>query len=41
MIVCHEILHSLKITKAWRGGMVLKLDHEKAYDKMDWKLLEM
>lgn len=30
VIICQEILHSLKFTKAKRGGMVNKLDLEKA-----------
>jgi hypothetical protein len=37
-IMClHEILHVTKIRK--EVGVVLKLDFEKAYDKVNWKLL--
>ena len=37
-IMClHEILHETKRRK--EVGMVLKLDFEKAYDKVNWKLL--
>jgi hypothetical protein len=30
----HEILHETKIKK--RDGVILKLDFEKAYDKISW-----
>lgn len=37
-IMClHEILHETKRKK--EVGIVLKLDFEKAYDKVKWKLL--
>jgi hypothetical protein len=37
-IVClHEILHETKRKK--EIGVILKLDFEKAYDKVIWKLL--
>jgi hypothetical protein len=37
-IMClHEILHETKRRK--EVGVVLKLDFEKAYDKVNWKLL--
>jgi len=31
-------LHELKATK--NSGVILKLDFEKAYDKVDWNFLE-
>jgi hypothetical protein len=37
-IMClHEIIHETKRRK--EIGVVLKLDFEKAYDKVNWKLL--
>lgn len=42
VVICQEILHSLKSTKAKRerGGMVIRLDLEKTYDRMEWKFVE-
>lgn len=40
MILCQEIVHSLRSTKARRGGMVIKIDMEKAYDRISWDFLE-
>ena len=38
-IMClHEILHDTKLRK--ENGVVLKLDFEKAYDKISWKFLK-
>ena len=34
----HEVLHELRIKK--KKGIVLKLDFEKAYDKVNWKFLQ-
>lgn len=38
--VYQEVIHTLKYTKAKRGGMVLKLDMEKAYDRMEWRFVK-
>jgi hypothetical protein len=34
VVILQEILHELKVTK--KSGVILKLDFEKAYDKIDW-----
>ena len=38
VVVLHEVIHELKRTK--RKGIILKIDFEKAYDKVRWDLLE-
>lgn len=40
IIICQEVSHSLKFTKARRGGIVVKLGLEKAYDRMEWPFIE-
>jgi len=37
VVVLHEVLHELHRSKA--RGLILKIDFEKAYDKVSWKLL--
>jgi hypothetical protein len=36
-VVAHEIVHSLHKTK--EEGVVLKLDYEKAYDRVSWDFM--
>ena len=38
VVAAHEIIH--EIAKRGTSGIVLKLDYEKAYDKIDWSFLE-
>lgn len=35
-VICNEIIHSFKLKKGW---MALKLDFDKAYDKVNWHFL--
>jgi hypothetical protein len=37
IIVAHEVIHSLKMSK--KAGMLMKLDMSKAYDRMNWGFL--
>jgi len=38
VVILQEVLHDLKINK--KSGVILKLDFEKAYDKVSWSFLE-
>ena len=38
IMMVHEVIHSLEVGK--REGMLLKLDLSKAYDRVDWYLLD-
>jgi exonuclease III len=38
-IIAHELLHSFKLKRGKGGFMFLKIDMEKAFDKMEWKLI--
>jgi hypothetical protein len=38
VLVLHEVIHELKQSK--RKGIILKIDFEKAYDKVRWDLIE-
>lgn len=39
IIITQEIVHSIRRSKARKGGMMFKLDIEKAYDRVNWELL--
>lgn len=39
VIICQEIIHSLKNNKARKGGMIWKIDFDKAYDRISWDFL--
>lgn len=34
VVILHEVVHELKITK--QAGIILELDFEEAYDKVNW-----
>ena len=38
VILVHEVLHSLKTSR--NPGMMIKLDIEKVYDKLNWEFME-
>lgn len=38
IILTHEIIHSLKISK--QAGMILKIDLSKAFDKLSWTYIQ-
>lgn len=40
VIICQELVYSLRYTTARKGGMILKIDLQKAYDMMEWSFVE-
>jgi hypothetical protein len=38
-IIAHKLLHSFNLKRGKGGFMFLKMDIEKAFDKMEWKLI--
>lgn len=40
VILCQEFIHSFRFTKAKRGEIILKVDLEKAYDRLEWMFIE-
>lgn len=40
IVTCQELVHSLKYTGVMNGGMIMKLDLEKAYDRLEWSFVE-
>lgn len=39
IVTAQEVIHSLQRRKGRRGGMIVKVDLEKAYDRVDWRFL--
>ncbi|XP_019189019.1 PREDICTED: uncharacterized protein LOC109183394 [Ipomoea nil] len=39
IVIYHEILHTITTEKNQHGYMVLKIDLEKAYDRLDWNFI--
>lgn len=40
IIIAQEVIHSLRRRRERNGAFVVKVDLEKAYDKVDWDFLE-
>lgn len=40
IIVLQEVLNSMNVRKATTGWIIMKVDLEKAYDKLDWRFIE-
>lgn len=40
IVVYQEVLHSMRKKKGNKGYMTLKIDLEKAYDRLSWKFIE-
>ena len=40
VIITQEVIHTLENSKSKKGGLVFKIDLEKAYDKISWNFLK-
>ncbi|XP_061342523.1 uncharacterized protein LOC133288720 [Gastrolobium bilobum] len=40
IIIAQEVVHSMKEKKGWKGWMMIKVDLEKAYDRLSWKFIK-
>lgn len=39
-VICQEFVHSFRYSKARKEGAMIKVDLEKAYDRMEWAFVE-
>ena len=39
ILIAHEVFHSFRSKKGKEGWMAVKLDMEKAYDRIEWDFL--
>ena len=39
VIVAQEVIHKMRKTKGNKGFMAIKIDLEKAYDRLDWNFI--
>lgn len=40
IVVVQELIHTLRHKEGYKGSSILKVDLEKAYDRIDWGFLE-
>ncbi|KAL4340414.1 hypothetical protein GQ457_08G036540 [Hibiscus cannabinus] len=40
IVIAHEIIHSMRRKSGKRGWMALKIDLEKAYDRVEWSFID-
>lgn len=40
MILCQEFIHFFRYKKVRRGAILIKVDLEKAYDRLEWSFVE-
>lgn len=40
VIICQELIHSMRRKHGHKGAMVVKLDLAKAYDKLEWPFIQ-
>ena len=41
VVIAQEVMHSFKKTKKKKGFLGIKIDFQKAYDRMEWKFLSL
>lgn len=39
IVACQEMIHTLKNKKGRKGGMIVKIDMEKAYKRLEWPFI--